>query len=64
MWVLSNINYRALRLMSESLYIITVVLLILTLLSPTAVHSAAGQCILCHRPIKSGSARCFMNTTA
>ena len=34
MWVLSNINYRALRLMSESLYIITVVLLILTLLSP------------------------------
>ena len=34
MWVLSNINYRTLRLMSESLYIITVVLLILTLLSP------------------------------
>ena len=34
MWVLSNINYRALRLMSESLYIITIVLLILTLLSP------------------------------
>ena len=34
MWVLSNINYRALRLMSESLYIMTVVLLILTLLSP------------------------------
>mgnify|MGYP003204769879 CR=1 FL=1 len=34
MWILSNINYRALRLMSESLYIITVVLLILTLLSP------------------------------
>ena len=34
MWVLYNINYRALRLMSESLYIITVVLLILTLLSP------------------------------
>ena len=34
MWVLSNINYRALRLMSESLYIITVVLLILT--APTA----------------------------
>ena len=34
MWVLSNINYRALRLMSESLYIITIVLLILALLSP------------------------------
>ena len=34
MWLVSNINYRALRLMSESLYIITVVLLILTLLSP------------------------------
>ena len=34
MWILSNINYRALRLMSESLYIITVVLLILALLSP------------------------------
>ena len=30
----------------------------------TAERSAAGQCILCHRPIKSGSARCFMNTTA
>ena len=28
MWLLSNINYRALRLMSESLYIITIVLLI------------------------------------
>ena len=34
MWILSNINYRALRLMSESLYIITIVLLILALLSP------------------------------
>lgn len=34
MWIVSNINYRALRLMSESLYIITVVLLILALLSP------------------------------
>ncbi len=34
MWLLSNINYRALRLMSESLYIITIVLLILALLSP------------------------------
>ena len=34
MWLLSNINYRALRLMSESLYIMTIVLLILTLLSP------------------------------
>ena len=34
MWVLSNINYRALRLMSESLYIMTIVLLILALFSP------------------------------
>mgnify|MGYP000228940434 FL=1 len=34
MWILSKINYRALRLMSESLYIITIVLLILALLSP------------------------------
>ena len=34
MWILSNINYRALRLMSESLYIMTIVLLILALFSP------------------------------
>ena len=51
MWVLSNINYRALRLMSESLYIITVVLLILTLLSPEdTMHLplgvSAGRCLL------------------
>lgn len=52
MWVLSNINYRALRLMSESLYIITIVLLILTLLSPGGhqrhlpLGVSAGRCLL------------------
>ena len=45
MWVLSNINYRALRLMSESLYIITVVLLILTLLSPEDTNGTYRWCI-------------------
>ena len=34
MWVVSNINYRALRYMNESFYIITVVLLIAALFSP------------------------------
>ena len=41
MWILSNINYRALRLMSESLYIITIVLLILALLSAFLLTSLA-----------------------
>ena len=34
MWVVSNINYRALRYMNESFYIITLVLLIAALFSP------------------------------
>lgn len=34
MWLVSNINYRALRYMNESFYIITLVLLIAALLSP------------------------------
>lgn len=34
MWLVSNINYRALRYMNESFYIITVVLLIAALFSP------------------------------
>ena len=51
MWVLSNINYRALRLMSESLYIMTIVLLILALLSPEDINGtyrwvSAGRCLL------------------
>ena len=51
MWILSKINYRALRLMSESLYIITIVLLILALLSPedtngTTLGVSAGRCLL------------------
>ena len=48
MWILSKINYRALRLMSESLYIITIVLLILALLSPEdlPLGVSAGRCLL------------------
>ena len=34
MWLVSNINYRALRYMNESFYIITVVLLVAALFSP------------------------------
>ena len=52
MWILSKINYRALRLMSESLYIITIVLLILALLRPGGhqrylpLGVSAGRCLL------------------
>ena len=45
MWILSKINYRALRLMSESLYIMTIVLLILALFSRRTPTVPTAGCI-------------------
>lgn len=40
--LVSNINYRALRLMNESLYILTLLLLLLVLFSPAAANQETG----------------------
>lgn len=55
MWLVSNINYRALRYMNESFYIITLVLLVAALFSPVDTNGTyrwvyfAGGAFRCSR---------------
>ena len=60
MWILSNINYRALRLMSESLYIMTIVLLILALFSRRTPTVPTAGCIC--RAVPPSSRRSWQNS--